>query len=142
MKKSHLLMVAGLVASLTACAQRQVIVAVPVDSAALNNAAVAKQCVSPEDKQTTYFTAQSVVSAGMVAPPHASAEHRSGCAAVKFQLTPDGKATNVAILREYPQGYGYGQALAESIQRSTYKPPIGVNDWFFVNVAHAYPGSL
>jgi hypothetical protein len=91
------------------------------------------KCYSAEDAQFHYHSTPPVVMAGIVPSPQAKSEKMSGCAAVKFQIDAKGKANNITVIREYPEGYGYGQAVSDAVRRSTYSVPQDPDDWYFVN---------
>jgi hypothetical protein len=83
-----------------------------------------------------------------VASPLAQAQHIGGCAAAVFQLTREGKAKNIAILRELPAGYGYGEAVTTALSQASFAPPASENDWYyraisitFVVMAPGVPGA-
>src|SRR5262245_42473208 len=94
---------------LGACTLNQVAVVTP----AAGKENVGTHCYSADDVQGHYLTAVPVMRAGMIDPPEAKATHTPGCGAVKFQVAADGKPFNVTVIREYPDGYGFGDAVAD-----------------------------
>jgi hypothetical protein len=88
-------------------------------------------CWSPEDKEHHYLDPKETYVPRFPPPELAKAQHVSGCAAIVFQLTREGKARNISLLRERPVGYGYGTFVAEQTRRATFAPPASENDWYY-----------
>ncbi len=89
-------------------------------------------CWSPEVKQQHYLMPREEnPMTFMTAPEIAKAQHIDGCATIIFQLTRDGKARNISLLRERPAGYGFGAAVAEQTRKGTFAPPASENDWYY-----------
>jgi hypothetical protein len=88
-------------------------------------------CWSPEDKEHHYLMPKEPYFTLLSPPELAKAQHVSGCAAIVFQLTREGKARNISLLRERPVGYGYAAAIAEQTRRATFAPPASENDWYY-----------
>jgi hypothetical protein len=97
-------------------------------------------CWIPADAQKHYATPRDPNWALMAAPAIAQAQHVSGCAAVAFQITRDGKATNISVLREFPPGYGYGTAVSDEVRRSTFAPPTSEQDWYYRAASVGFAG--
>jgi len=99
--------------------------------------AAARPCLLPPDKRGAYAAAVATKSL-TVEPPQAKLARVSGCASATFNLDKNGQATNIQILTEVPQGYGYADALMQMIQGSTYNPPVALSQIYFLYDARAY----
>lgn len=76
-----------------------------------------------------------------VIPPAALAsEHLGGCAAVTFQVQPDGKAANIHIIREIPTGMGITAAVTETLRQAAFTPPASSADVFYFGPIIIPPG--
>jgi hypothetical protein len=91
-------------------------------------------CWLPTDRDQHYLESRSTIPIHPIAPSLAATNHLSGCAAVIFHLTPDGKARDIQLLREYPVGYGYGNAISDAVLKATFNPvasPISPDGWYY-----------
>ncbi len=66
-------------------------------------------------------------------PQRALAEHVAGCAGVSFRIAPDGTPRDVAVVVEYPPGYGFGDTARKVVQ-STAWPPMQDKSLHYVNI--------
>jgi TonB family protein len=100
-------------------------------------------CWIPDDAAKHYLIPHDTARVDAVAPEAARQKHVAGCAAVTFQLNREGKATNVSVLREFPPGYGYGEAVSEAIRKSRFAPPASKDDLYYrataINFVNATP---
>jgi hypothetical protein len=111
--------------ALSGCTRNTVVFLVPQ----VNPAPIS--CWTPADAQKHYLVPREMTPVQPVASAIAQAQHVSGCAAAVFQLTRDGKATNISILREFPPSYGYGEAVSDAIRKSTFASPASGQDWYY-----------
>lgn len=65
-------------------------------------------CAAPAGTGPFERLSRPVASSSVPMPPKALAEHVDGCAGVRFRLGPDGAPRDIAVLAEYPLGYGFG----------------------------------
>jgi len=51
-------------------------------------------------------------------PPRAAREHVRGCAGLRFRIGGDGLPTDIEVLVEAPDGYGFGEVAAQALGAS------------------------
>lgn len=128
----------GSVLALAGCTTNNVVMVVPQPAPTAQIT-----CWVPEDAAKHYLVAHETAGINAVASLVARDKHVGGCAAVVFQLTRDGKATNISVLREFPPDYGYGEAVSKAIRESRFAPPTSTNDWYYraiaINFVHTRP---
>jgi hypothetical protein len=128
MKQFQTIIAGGLMAlALTGCVRNTVVIIAP--QARLITPPVS--CWLPEDKQLHYLTPREIVPTILTPPALAKAQHINGCATVVFQLTREGKARDISLLRERPVGYGYGAAVYDQVRKATFLPPASEKDWYY-----------
>ncbi len=138
-----------LMSALSGCTTNNLVVMAPPRAATM---VTTISCWVPADKEQHYQAAHETTPLGVVSSAAAKAASLSGCAAVAFQLTHDGKARNITVLREFPIGYGYGTAVSEVIRQATFTPPTSEDTWYYRAITNLYvvkttplapaPGSL
>ncbi len=117
-----------LVVALSGCTTNSVIVVAPP----VRPMVTGPSCWLPVDKDQHYLPPKQTAVSLPVASERAKVDHVSGCAAVIFQLTRDGKAEHITVLREFPADYGYAQAVSDSVRRSTFTPPVPEGAWYYL----------
>lgn len=73
------------------------------------------RCNAPPSVGPTKHLPQPVDFTQLYAPPLAAQAHVSGCGGVKFRIGPDGAATDITVVVEYPLGYGFADAARAQV---------------------------
>jgi hypothetical protein len=75
-------------------------------------------CVAPAGTGPFEALTKPTVTGHIDVPARARAEHVVGCAGVRFRLGADGTPHDIAVLTEFPAGYGFAAAAVEAIAES------------------------
>jgi hypothetical protein len=66
-------------------------------------------------------------------PPRAVAENVRGCAGVSFHIAPDGTPRDIAVVIDFPPGYGFGDT-ARKVVGSTVWAPVDDKSLHYVDI--------
>ncbi len=72
-------------------------------------------------------------------PRRALAERVNGCAGVRFRIGPDGSPRDIAVLTEYPLGYGFADTSRAAIAATRW-PPGDDMAWRYL-IINMHPGT-
>jgi outer membrane biosynthesis protein TonB len=92
-------------------------------------------CQIPEAEQTQFNTMapriKSFPNNKESVPKKALDAHMDGCASVKYKIDAGGHATNIKVLKEEPQGYGFGQTAVTQLKHTKFEKPAKANKWYW-----------
>ena len=79
-------------------------------------------CAAPAHTGPFEHLTKPRTSSAVPMPPRALAEHVNGCAGVRFRIGPDGSPRDIAVLAEYPLGYGFADTAHAAIATARWAP--------------------
>jgi outer membrane biosynthesis protein TonB len=108
----------------------------PKDEIVTLDKTTAQPCYLPDAEKGKYASPKMTPDAMVKIYSAGRARNINGCAGVAFQIDNKGKTTNVRIVKEAPQGSGFGDDLANAVRLAVFDKPKEAGKTYYVSTSH------